>query len=495
MVAATGLGSGLDIESLVSGLVGAERVPQEQRLLRQEAGFTSLLSGLGQLKGALAAVQPTLTTLKSDSTYAAYTSSSSQTNVASISTATSGNVATGTYALEVSNLAVNQSLTSGTFAATDTVVGTGKLTIALGTPTYSGSTYSGFSANASLTAVDIDIDSSNNTLSGVRDAINAANAGINASLVKDGSQYRLLITTEDTGVANSVSISIDEDGDGTANNTSTDTDNTGLSQLAFNSTASNMTQSAAAEDATFTINGLALTSASNVLTDVLDGVTVTLKEQTTSAATLTVADNPGAITSAVQAFVTAYNGYATNATSLTKYDATTQVAGTLQGDATARGVIAQMRSTLTNSIATGGNYTALAEIGITTKADGTLTLDTGVLDAAITADSTAVKTLFAGGTVSGAEVTGVADNLDTLLTGFLSTTGVFESRSDSLNSRVEDIAEQRTTLDRRMTNLEARYRAEFNALDSLLAQLTSTGDFLLAQLDALPGFNSGSDRK
>jgi flagellar hook-associated protein 2 len=152
-----------------------------------------------------------------------------------------------------------------------------------------------------------------------------------------------------------------------------------------------------------------------------------------------------------------------------------------------------VRSTLTNSIATGGSYTALAEVGITTKADGTLTLDTSVLDAAITADSSAVKTLFAGGTVSGAEVTGVADNLDTLLTGFLSTTGVFESRSDSLDSRVEDIAEQRTTLDRRMTNLEARYRAEFNALDSLLAQLTSTGDFLLAQLDALPGFNSGSD--
>ena len=91
-------------------------------------------------------------------------------------------------------------------------------------------------------------------------------------------------------------------------------------------------------------------------------------------------------------------------------------------------------------------------------------------------------------------MTGMADNLDTLLTGFLSTTGVFDSRTDSLNSRVEDIAEQRTTLDRRMTNLEARYRAEFNALDSLLAQLTSSGDFLLAQLDALPGFNSGSDR-
>ena len=158
-------------------------------------------------------------------------------------------------------------------------------------------------------------------------------------------------------------------------------------------------------------------------------------------------------------------------------------------------MIAQVRSTLTNSIATGGSYTALAEIGITTKADGTLTLDTSVLDAAIAADPSAVKTLFAGGTVSGAEVTGVAESLDTLLTGFLSTTGVFDSRTDSLNSRVEDIAEQRTTLDRRMTNLEARYRAEFNALDSLLAQLTSTGDFLLAQLNALPGFNSGSVKK
>lgn len=310
MVAATGLGSGLDIESLVSGLVGAERVPQEQRLFRQESGITSILSGLGQLQGALSGIQPTLTALLSDSTYAAYTATSSQTSTASISTASSGSVATGTYALETSNLAVNQSLTSGTVAATDTVVGTGKLTITLGTPAYSGSTYSGFTPDPSLTAVDIDIDSSNNTLAGIRDAINAADAGINASLVKDGSQYRLLITTDDTGVASSVSISVDEDGDGTADNSATDTDASGLSQLAFNATAANLTQSAAAEDAAFTLNGLSLSSSSNTLTDVLDGVTVTLKEETTSPITLTVASNPGAITNAVQAFVAAYNTYA-----------------------------------------------------------------------------------------------------------------------------------------------------------------------------------------
>ncbi|MCH1492313.1 MAG: flagellar filament capping protein FliD [Luminiphilus sp.] len=494
MVAATGLGSGLDIESLVSGLVGAERVPQEQRLFRQESGITSILSGLGQLQGALSGIQPTLTTLLSDSTYAAYTATSSQTSAASMSIASSGNVATGTYALETSNLAVNQSLTSGTFAATDTVVGTGTLTITIGTPTYSGSVYSAFAPDAALTAVDIDIDSSNNTLSGIRDSINAADAGINASLVKDGSDYRLLITAENTGVANSVSISVDEDGDGTADNSAADTDASGLSQLAFNATAAQLTQSAAAEDAAFTLNGLGLSSSSNTLTDVLDGVTITLKEETTSPVTLTVASNPGAITSAVQAFVAAYNAYAGTATSLTRYDATTQTAGALQGDATARSVIGQIRSTLSTSIATGGTYTALAELGITTNADGTLALDADTLNAAIAADPAAVKTLFAGGTVNSTEVDGVADLLDTLLDGYLGSGGVFESRTDILNTRIDDIADQREVLDRRMLTLEARYRAEFNALDSLLAQLTSTGDFLLSQLDSLPGFNSGSER-
>jgi len=97
--------------------------------------------------------------------------------------------------------------------------------------------------------------------------------------------------------------------------------------------------------------------------------------------------------------------------------------------------------------------------------------------------------------VNSTEVDGVADLLDTLLDGYLGSGGVFESRTDILNTRIDDIADQREVLDRRMLTLEARYRAEFNALDSLLAQLTSTGDFLLSQLDSLPGFNSGSERK
>ena len=495
MVAATGLGSGLDIESLVSGLVGAERVPQEQRLLRQESGITSLLSGFGQLQGALAGVQPTLAALLNSDTYNAYSATSTQTSQIEISTAASAGVAEGTYSVEVSNLAVSQSLNSGTFAATDTVVGTGTLTITLGTPTYTGSTYSGFTPDASLTAVDITIDSSNNTLVGVRDAINAADAGVNASLVKDGSEYRLLITGDNTGVASSISVSVDEDGDGTADNSATDTDATGLSQLAFNTAVDNLTQSAAAEDAAFTLNGLALTSASNVLTDVLDGVTLTLKEETSNPVSLSVSANPSVITNAVQAFVSAYNSYVGSANALTVYDATTQTAGALQGDAAARSVIGQVRSALTTTVATGGTYTALAEVGITTNADGTLNLDTDALNAAITADPTAVQTLFAGGTVGATDVDGVAGVLDDLLDNFLGSSGVFQGRTDSLNARIEDIADQREVLDRRMVNLEARYRAEFNALDGLLAQLTSTGDFLLSQLDSLPGFNSGSERK
>lgn len=482
MVAATGLGSGLDIESLVTGLVNAERTPTANRLVRRESEATALISGFGQLKGALSAVDGRIQALANADTFTSMSASSSQT--AKVAVSVTADAAVGSYAVTVDALAETQSFASSTFAAADTVVGTGTLTLTFGSPTYAGTdpdTYTAFTADGDKTPVTIDITSSNNTLEGVRDAINDQNAGVTASLVKDGGSYRLLLTTDDTGVSNSLAISVSGDGDGN------DGDAAGLSQLAFDATSANMSQTRAAADAQFSINGLALSAAGNTITDVLDGVTLTLNDVTDTAATVKVTQNRSAITSSIEGFIEAYNGYIGAANTLTNYDAASGRSGALQGDFSARSIISQVRAAFASEVSgLGGSYSALAEIGITTNADGTLSLDSGALTDALDTDPGSVQALFVGSDT----VDGVASRLDGVLGRILDSDGLIDSRTESLSERIASIAEDRETLDSRMALLEARYRSEFNALDGLLAQITSTGEYLAQQLDNLPGYDN-----
>ena len=206
MVAATGLGSGIDIEGLVSGLVNAERIPAEQRLLQRESKVTTLLSAFGTAKGSLSDLQSSLASLTDLATFSKISSTSSNASKVSVSAESTAQAAS--YQVGVTNLAETQSFASTAFASTDTF-GTGTLTLTFGTPTYNGTTpdtYDTFVADATKTAVNVDITASNNTLEGLRDAINDADAGVSASLLKDGDNFRLLITTDETGVANSLQI-------------------------------------------------------------------------------------------------------------------------------------------------------------------------------------------------------------------------------------------------------------------------------------------------
>ena len=204
------------------------------------------------------------------STFSQFTTSSSDTTKATISATSSASP--GSYQLAVTNLASAQTLASGTFSATTDTLGTGTLTIAIGTPSYSGSTYSSFSQTSS---VDITIDSSNNTLAGVRDAINNAGAGVNASILKNGDNYQLLLSLcKNTGLSKSMSISVSGDGDGQIRTM------TGCRSWPFNSSDRNLTQYAAGAMQNFSINGLAVSSASNTVTDVIDGVTLNLLSAT-----------------------------------------------------------------------------------------------------------------------------------------------------------------------------------------------------------------------
>lgn len=397
---ATGVGSGLDIESLVTKLMQAERLPKEQRLLTRETDVTNSISGLASLKGALSELQTSLAGVNSLSTFEQRNVTSDQSSAV---TAVATKAATlGGYSIATSALASSQSLAiRANFSTLSETVGTGSLTFTFGTTGYTSNannaldTYDSFVAKAGVASKSITIDSNNNSLSGVRDAINDANFGVTAAIVNNGSGYQLLISSDSTGAENSLQISVSDTGDGNAS------DGNGLSRLAFNSTAgtNNVYQTVAGTNAAYTINGLSLSSASNTVTDVVDGLTLSLKTTTTSPANISVTDNTSGVKAAITTFVEGYNKYVDTLDTLTGYDFATKKGGQLQGDFSALSTANRLRSAL-GAAADGfsGTYTRLAEIGVSVDSVGKLAVDDTKLSSALADnfdDVTAVLTRFA----------------------------------------------------------------------------------------------------
>jgi len=394
MLTATGIGSGLDIESLVTQLVAAERAPTDSRLTRQESRLTAELSAFGAFKGALAGFQNSLADLTNLAKFGQYTATSSNSEQVAVS---AGSKATaGSYELAVSQLARAHSLASGSFAATTDAVGTGTLTFRFGTTDYTPAdpgpqSYNGFTVNAGRGVATIAIDAGNNTLAGVRDAINDADIGVKAAIVNDGSGYRLLLSSAQTGAANSLEITVEDTGDGNH------VDAAGLSALAFNSGAANLGQTVAAQDALFSINGLGISSADNQATNIIDGVAITLKELTgATPVALTIAENRDSVKTAINGLVTGYNSFIQTVNALTAYNAETGKASPLQGDFSARSIASQLRQTLSNAVAGfNGPFSSLSEIGITTESDGKLKLEGARLDKALADNFDRIAGLFA----------------------------------------------------------------------------------------------------
>ncbi len=393
MLTATGIGSGLDIEGLVTQLVAAERAPVENRLNRQESDLTAELSAFGLFKSALSSFQTSLSKLNEFSTFAQRVSTSSDESVVSL-TAGAGAVSSS-YDITVSQLAKSHSLASGSFASASSTVGTGTISIRFGTTDYTSAdpgpeSYNSFLVNPEQAAATISIDSSNNTLEGVRDAINEEDIGVTASIVNDGSGYRLLLRSDQTGEENSLEIRVDDTGD------SNDLDGFGLSALAFNADAINLSQTAEAQDALFTINGLMISSATNTAKNVLDGVDIALKGISGAAPiTVTVAQDKAGVSEAITEFVDGYNEYVAMANSLTAYDSESNTAGALQGDFSARSIVNQLRQVLSSAVeGFSGAFSSLSEIGISTQSDGSLSINSTEFDAAIEANFDELVGLF-----------------------------------------------------------------------------------------------------
>lgn len=658
-ISSPGIGSNLDINSIVSQLMTIERQPLVQ-LDTREVSFQAQLSAYGNLKGTLAAFQTSVAALNSVSRFQARTVTSSETSVA---TATATTIAAvGSFSLNVTQLAQTQAVVAAGQASASAAIGAGTSTtisFQFGTVTggtltngvYSGATFTQDGTQASGT---VTISAENNSLTGIKDAINNANVGVTASIVGDGSAtpYRLVLQSNSTGANRSMKVSV--------------TGEAAISNLLSYDPAGtqNLTQTLAAQDAAFTVNGLALTSRTNTVSTALQGVNLTLVKAGTS--TLTVARDTSSVQTAVAAFVKAYNDVDSTLDQLASFNAETRQAGPLNGDFAVRNIQAQLRGVLGDSLGTGLSVSNLSQLGITFQRDGSLALDTAKLQAALsakgaediagaftatgkatdslvnflgataastpgsyalnvstlatqgtlvgsgaanltitqgsndslsvnvdgvattitiaagtyTADtlasavqsaingSTDIQTagsavtitnsagvltitsnrygsasqvsvsgnaasgLFGGapvattgvdvaGTINGIAANGsgqvlsgptggsldgvrleviggttgdrgtvtvargFASRLDAMLTTMLSSTGVITSRTEGINKSIEDLGDRRAALNRRLTDVEARYRAQFTALDTMMSSMLATSNFLTQQLNAL----------
>ncbi len=400
-ISATGLGSGLDIEGLVTQLVSAERMPIEQRIFRTERSLTTDISALGSLKSALSDLKTSASSVSSAATYSKRNATSSDSTKVSVSATDAA--ALGSYNVEVSGLATTHSVAiRNQFSSLTETVGTGTLTFTFGTTGYTAhasdntsDAYDSFVAKAGVASSAVTIDGTNNTLAGLRDAINEADIGVSAAIVNQGSAYRLLLSSTASGAESSIQISVTDSGD------SNNTDGNGLSRLAFNASAgtSNAHQTTAGSDAAFKINGLSVTSATNSVTSAINGLTINLLATTTAPATVSVSDNTAGVKAAINSFVKGYNDFVTKADALTAFDATAGVKGPLLGDFTTRTITGQLRTTL-SAAAEGyvGAYSRMAEIGVALSSKGKLAVNDKVLSSALKNnfdDVTAVLARFA----------------------------------------------------------------------------------------------------
>ncbi|WIM06711.1 MAG: flagellar filament capping protein FliD [Candidatus Nitricoxidivorans perseverans] len=459
-IASPGLGSGLDVSGLVSKLMALEQQPLTT-LATKEASYQAKLTAFGSLKGALSSLQTAAKTLATTTTFTGMSASVSDTTVLTASAGTTA--AAGSYSLSVTQLAKYHAVRSNTnYAATTDTFHTGTLAIQIG----------------SGTAVNVTIDATNNTLAGIRDAINLANAGVTATILNDGTTNRLVLASKTSGSTGAITVAVTDSGSGGTNL---------LSDLASASLVTTQT----ADDANLTVNGIAITRTSNTITDAIDGVTLNLLKGTVASpgtATLTVAKNTGTITSAINAFVKAYNDAAKMLRDSSAYNAATKQASILTGDSTVRSMQSQL-STLVNANVTAitGGIARLSDIGIAVQKDGTLLADSTKLQAALGDTTKDVASLFTQ-TTAGNE--GIAVRFNTALEGMVGSNGLISSRTDGINASIKDIGKRREALQLRLVQIEKRYRAQFTALDSLVASMQSTSTYLSQQLANLPGSSS-----
>ena len=434
----SGIGSGMDITSLVTQLVAAERAPAENRITNSTTKVNTTLSALGTIKSSMTTLQTALAALVKSAD-----KPGQKATVASDAgfTATAGTDAVaGSYNVEVASLATAHKLTSGAVAS-GTTLGAGTMQITAGDNTYDITVKEGAS------------------LSDVAKAINAKSGGtgVTASVINASDGQHLVFNATQTGSAGALKVT---------------TSGGDLAQFAYDTASGDtaLTETTAAANARLTIDGLEVTGSSNELTDVIPGLTLSLtKAKPGESFAVTVSSDNSALQTNLQSFITAYNATLKTLASSSAYNATTETASALTGDSMVRAMQSQMRNLV------GAQVNDLKAVGVSIAKDGSLSLDTTKFGTALASDPAAASRLFgADGKIN----TGLTSTLN----GALDTVdGTLTTRTTSLNKQLKDLEKQTDALDLRMEKVQARYLAQFTAMDTLVAQMSSISSYLTQQ--------------
>lgn len=481
-----GLGSGLDVTGLVSKLMSVENQPLNA-LNSKQASYQATLTAYGLLQGTLSGLQTAAQALATPASFAPMKASvADATTLSAVADSTSS---AGSYNIEVDTLAVAQKLRAATGVASTTQFAAGTLTLDFGT--YSDTS---FTADTNRTKT-ITISNSNNTLTGIRDAINGANAGVSASIVSDGTATgsRLVIASNSTGAANAVRVSVNQTG--TAPSGGSD-----LSIFAYDASGQNasaMSRTATATDATLKVDGMSVTSSSNVVSGAIQGVTLTLSKTTGTGVTtaLTLSKDNSTVQSAIASFVKAYNSVNSQIKSATAYDAANNKAATLTGDATTRTIQSELRAIFSKAVTNAPSGAAtLADIGVTFQKDGSLAIDSTKLSTALANPNVDVSKIFASSTTNGTTVTGYAKQVDSLVSSMLGIGGLLAGRQAGVNTAISSITKQKDAMGIRLAAIQKNYLSQFTALDSMLSSMNNTSTYLTQQLDSLASLTKAANK-
>ncbi|MCL2899844.1 flagellar filament capping protein FliD [Brenneria tiliae] len=446
-----GVGSGLDLTSILEKLQAVE--DQKVTVIEnKQTAYTNKTTAYNTLSSALETLSSAADALTDSSLY---NSKATTTNTAFSTSATSDAV-TGSYSINVSQLATAQSLVSGTQSDKTSALSSSDSTLTI---------------SVGGTTTEISLTADQTSLNGLVSAINSAGAGVTASVIQSGdSSYQLVLTSDDTGEASTMTIS--------------STDDTLNSIIGYDSTTASgaMSEAVAAQDAELTVNGISVTRSSNTITDVpSEGVTLTLTAVSTSTETLTVSANTDELTTAIQTWVDTYNSLLSTFTTLTAYneeyatdDDSSTNNGALIGDSLLRGVKNKLKSLLSAG-QDNNTYQVLSQLGISvSNSDGTISIDSSALSSALSENADDVKAFFVGD----GSTSGLATLMVSTIETYTADDGLIDNALDGITEIQQKLTAKKTATEARIEAIMARYTAQFTALDVLISELDSTSTYL-----------------
>lgn len=467
-ISSIGVGSGLPLDQLLSDLRKSENQPLvliQQRQVLSEAR----LSGYGIIKGSLTDLQKAATALTDANKYGALKGTSS---AESIGVKVENSAVAGNYTLSNVKLATSQALTLDGHPNRDQNIGSGgTLTIRL---------------NNGESAVSVDLGD-DTSLQGIMKTINAnPDLGVQATIINDGSAdapYRLMLTAKGTGTEASVASITVEDNE--TLNTLLQFDASNLPQDPNAEQRSGNFSVTAAKNASFDLNGITITSQSNTIKDVIEGVTLDLKSVPADDVKIAITRDDSVAINAVKDFVKAYNSLLDTIKTQTSFDVASEKSSALTGDSLVRRVESHVRTALGSAEGSGDIY-SLADLGIKTDyKTGKLEIDDTKLTEAVR-DNLANVTAFLSGE------NGLGKKMDGIVNEYIKSNGLIQNATDSLDRTIKDIQRQYDATTERIENKMENYRRQFSQLDVMMNQMSGISNYLTQQLSMLANMNSNN---